>query len=1227
MFIDLLNAALFTPSNEDASSDRTLRFDESLDLKTPNWPPFEASNSLFEVNSQGEYTYQTPINICNNFNITSRNNAYSSLSAVAGSYWYIGYHIQNHLLQQVESIGTLLIWDHETQDYDGTDPYYQFLGPLKIFPIPEATCSDGLIEISICSRNNGIVTPDALYNLNADGSYSADNLQIYASPLYESLGIKNMPMLFNGDGEDLFLGLQLDPDTGDPISESYAVPFEVYPIPVGPIQCKFLTFSDTDFPISLQAQADVIHFPTICSASFFPKNAFLPLISSSSIEAKYIDLPAAVITSDITSENTIYYPNVGSYTDNDLTILPYIAQSTLTAPFIGPVVYEGEGTNIVDTTIEGSVMSFVQVHFYNSQLNSNYNSTIYNCKFQDSAISTQVGTTEANLITIQNNTANVGYFNTMVGQYTTDVTSDGTRYIDEIQKSRYIKSYVGNMGNDRYRDFFNLDGKDNYDLEITNSTISNSKIQSQSVYLQDVNINNSEIETEILLEASDVNVSNSKLNIRMFGDTDSVLNIYDDSEVELFSDKEKDAVCNPELDTNGCSHSLDVYNGPRSTLIITSINPVSLNENYGIINVSNSVRVGTNVGLINGYYCNVRVNNNTIATSDSFVGTNNGSLIGQTANVNEQSLVTAGDHRISAFLYIFKSNYGDATLDINAEFIRRSVNYGHCSSATFTHTSRNEGTLDTGSFQDTAINNNSLYKASVSFGFTSISQPEITLTLCDIIVSTRFFFSDIVGCTVNCSIRGSIKNELTSGCDIKLYGSLFTEELNSCTIEIDNGALSATIGAGNTIIVKNEGTVYGKLINYSLPIPPKGACSGPPDPQANPNLCNEDDGCIDCLYDLCWNLSPPFNNGGSIVFRDESQNYADINILNQHSIPDYCVSAPSRSPPGGYMAPGNDLTKIVAVTFEDESINKGLVHKAIFNGSSQTQNPGSSFYSIYNDNSSCGGSSSSDRFNGGSHSFGDGGSNSLGTAIVNNGSIFLNGGLHSISELNGGTVYVRNQATLRIGLIKGGNIFVGQGSRVEFTNDIENLNLTVATPPGNTVTLDFSVVTSIDNFTLNGELAVQQSNLLSGLAAAGLTSIIFGNAIVNNLSIGNLCRVQIKGTGEIRNLNNAGVLIIDIQNQCFIQPLICNNTGLVYQRGLLGWCVTGGLNLCIPTQAQPPNPIHSISACNACTYKLSNTTRICKSVLAPYLIGIFGDDIIPPGGTTLTITNYINPTC
>ena len=1211
MFIDIFDKSLFDTEDPDTSSDRTLRLDDSLSLKYPNWPPFLNTNeSMYRINqTTGKYEYN-PSAI--NFN-TLINNINSSSTTNLGSFWSIGFNIRNHGTQTTErTIDEVEAVDPVTGDITS---YFDvpIFSPPKIVGVPEASCEGCMIIVSLSANNGKLETePEGLvYNIAANGDdglvYNLNSpYKWYINETYEQLGIVSTPLLIDGEIEPL----GIDVATGEEIT---IVPYERYPIPVGPITCQTLTVGSS-YPIALNAQAGTIQ----CSTT--------PL-ANSSLDCTRILLSHYVMSSEITASNGFISFSASSPTN--------IAQSTLSASVIRS--YDSSArANIIDSTIEGEDLYLISTNIYTSTIEcSNF------LALKDAVIS---GTTIQSVGGVESPpvTAGIALDNVLFGNYTTETTTDPdtgitTTKIKEIKNLRTLKGYLNfPLDNLDYTPYMAAMG-----LVIDNVTIESSTLNIDSMAIKNSDITNTEISCSIFVP-EDVTLDNTRADISMFlldsADTQSQsrnlgggeLRIRNGSKVNLIARKYlNESDCVP-AENCACGFNIIVGGGigdsEPSELIITSEYFVGIRDNQSIVRAGvGGVGIDENYGIVFGNYALVGENKEggRVQTTNANISINRGFIQGERADVENQYRVEGTEQDITATLTITGENISGPDLKINAKFVgSRAVNNGYCETATYTDGANNYAHNQHATFTNGGTNNVNGGSISMTFLDGGVSIAGIEIYPQQLVISScRTVSSNIAAQEVICDNYSYVVNDYVRDGTILLSNSTIeTDELTDCNIVCEGGSvLEAELGVGNTISMRNSAVLAGAFYNYSLPTNPTGICSGPPNPLANPNLCNPDDNCQGCSSDICWNRDQPAHNKGSIQFFDKSINNA---IINRHdfygmnfSIPEYCIA--------NQLYAADDVSKLVGPQFFDNSKNYNEVWGATFNDNSRSYL--STSYCTFNDNSTCGSnigglvaSSYGDTFNGGRHS-----PSYIQAAIVNNGEIILNSNSgHTITKLNGGTIIIKGDGVdLTIREVNGGSIIIDAGT---------NINLRII--EGNNVTIKASSASNFNTTTIS----IGHANKINIIGPGQVVLSLSGD--VTQLLISRESVVEIDPrdlSGSFRNINNIinkGVLMLPIFTTpgfggvygSFYTISNCDNYGVVYQQGPMGVCVTGpGLNLCFPIFG-----LWNESTCNGCSEHVGSSTYYCISDYRDIIISIFGSLYDSPlSGNTLwptTVGKYLN---
>ena len=602
----------------------------------------------------------------------------------------------------------------------------------------------------------------------------------------------------------------------------------------------------------------------------------------------------------------------------------------------------------------------------------------------------------------------------------------------------------------------------------------------------------------------------------------------------------------------------------------THLGTVYSNKGYFIKN-NNGLIFGSSVSLIN--------NNNYVYTNYANMSYNRGHLLGETAQILVSNSVSE-DKQITALLKFIsdaKNEQSFSTQKIKAEFYDDSVNESIIAEGSFFDDAKNLGEIDiSASFFDNARNLASIENRNLTFADTAASEPLVynrrvedpsTLTKCNIALSDD---ARILGSLINCDVisegNSSINCSLVQDNTIILNSNAVVAPtyMYSTTVTANgNSQVGPVTGIGNNIILNDNSILNSSyMINFNIPNNPSGECcqEGPPDPYANPDLCNQDNGCQGCIpqtsWPRCW-CEPDFEpRGGSITFNDYSQNNGSINVTND-SEPIVCITDIQAGESGLYVNP---------VTFNDNTTNVGSVSNAVFNNFAK--NIGTSRYSKYNNSSISFGTSIGDTYSDSSIASGSFSSITLIGArayadnpstidsIQNNGTVFINDSC-SIYKIQKGAVRLAPEASVDIFTFDNANIYAADNSAINVGSGRE-LNI------------------------------VSTEHQFVGIVI---------NGIIDRLNISSSSVVQIiraNNDSYINTVNNDGVLY-GVRNA---PSMTINNNGLVVQRDIVWWCLGGnGINISIN---------RANTQCNAPTRFLEGDDTICFSDFQRMMAWAFG---------------------
>ena len=1147
-FLDLLDPSGFSYSAQqgERNLNRTLRFDESLDIPVPNWPPHKLPNGFWAQYNYYLNTFSPPEN-----EIFAERYAQARLKVnPKENLFSIGFNAEN--------------WGGQAFDreylYREYDPVDGSLGPLSKMTLYKAPKSYAIPAITI----KGHISIDLPLNAILDSSNiinftdlwmpidSNENFTYFLSQKYRSLGIAQYPPILNPPTGAPLLGIEYDEETMESIGGLKALPFPPppipIPVPIGDINCYSFSISNY-IPMTLTLSTDTADIGFYLGPGGQPvgsKGAFVtgyPTILDSQIAALSMGLGLSRIHgSDLT---------VGHLQSH----APFIAQSTITSSYLsigdGYELYNNKKV-VIDCPITSDICTiFDDAH-------------VEDCSIElEHLLIISSGTTKGCTINVASpppNEYSEFYSIRDLGlwsEYEIDNTTEPptTGYINQYLNNREL-DYLFNLTEQqvgwirKYNivsscDFENCEIGANSALiggTLSNCSLSIAKVDADGI----LRLYGGKHDIGMFLQAPftedepEVDYANGRLVIGYNTTVDLLSDI-------LLRSQPLDSLY-PEYSSciTGCIHTLDIKN--YGHLNVNSTHTLSLSSNNGVINVANSLQLSHNYGTVNGNHVSCYNNSGTIDTADGSIGRNYASLIGNEYTVGYQ-YYEGGDetHNITAYLNILAENHGGDTLSFDATFLEKSKNKGYIKNAIFANDSENDGFVTgNASFIDNSTNKSSLTNISVSLSNWAVSIDDAVIAECTLSISQQAVCAgEVNACKVDMQ-GGFINNSATRGCDISLAaGGISSDEFISNKVVANGGAIYSDNGGGNTIVLNNA-SLGGFFYNYNLPPNPKGDCPGPPNPYSNPNECTSEKGCVGCWYHGCWNKDQPPSNGGSIVF----DNGTNVGLINHPSPENFdypvgCIGQSSSSPNPGYTTV-YAVNRLVPVRFENESTNYGFVNRGIFN--SRSTNLGQAINSIFNagtvDTNGFG-----NTYNAGSSYYGS----SIGGAIVNGGTIFLfsqdgSGGGGGIDELNSGTVYADAVSGLTITKANGGTIVINNNSHAG------------------------SAILSVGT-------GATANIICSG---AGHYKIFIGSVSQVTISSQAGALVELVVQGRVNTLNLDGNVMLSMSEGGFASSInnnrilwnkgawgIINNNGVLWTKGAMGTTGGTGVKICLHQFAPP----------------------------------------------------------
>lgn len=1158
--IDLLDDSLFTHIDTDLKIDRTLREDESIEFG-------------FHY-GQKSHRLELPV-------------------------LYIGYAEYNYLRRPYVGVSDGYVSDSDGNPSGNIIEDYPIPGPPELLPIPEIRADKCRIQLpfhpggifplqfSFRPYNNFELLDDALTSTTPELSnlydWGSDQKSIFH-------GMWNMPLPLTGNIPDFIT------TDGAKIFENVTIEA----IPAGQIKCAVLEVL-TGFPISLDADVTMLFLGDTVevNAGYSPDSYPAP---------PYSGLAAMCADSNL-------------YADSFMIINRKIINSTLTTPGLVTIVQDIGFSNIEAHVISAShATGTVYPTILYSSITSDiiYDcGNIYGSTINSYHIKADIGLINACDINILNrpNNFNAKQFFTnqeVLAVYKNEELSELLgRDIYDVQSYRVLDYLPDRCTAERspfkkvveQQSFQNFIIPDEYGITITapatlqSCNISANKIfarssfesPSESLYINSSNIIGTifHFKGNVILNEGEYDfiTEQGMFSAESFGNLpsgqDGRITLNENTTLTLDAQ-----IVETEYEDTFISTSNESYRTPSinlnnvgGTLILKSFVRNLAETNLGTVYSNKGYYIKNNDGLIFGSSVSLINNDNYVYTNYANMSYNRGHLLGETAQILVSNSVSE-DKQITALLKFIrnaKNEQSFSTQKIKAEFYDDSINESIISEGYFFNDAKNLGKIDiSASFFDNARNLASIENRNLTFTDTAASEPLVynrrvedpsTLTKCNIALSdSAIILGNLISCDVISEGNSSINCSLVQNSTIILNSNAVVAptQMSSTTVTANGDSqVGPVTGIGNNIILNDNSILNSSyMINFNIPNNPSGECcqEGPPNPYANPDLCNQDNGCQGCIpqssWPLCWcqpNYEP---RGGSITFNDYSQNNGFINVTND-SEPIVCITNIQAGESGLYVSP---------VTFNDNTTNAGSVSNAVFNNFAK--NIGTSSYSKYNDSSVSLGTSLGDTYSDrslASGSFGD--INLIGArayaAIPSTINLIQDNGIVTIKQrclinkIQQGKVLLESGASVVISTFDNANIYASDNSTIDVWSGRE-LNI---------VSTNYQFVR------------------------------IVVNGIVDTLNISSLSVVQIiraNNDSYINTVNNDGVLY-GVSNA---PSMTINNNGLVVQRDVSWWCLGGnGINISINTVN---------TQCNAPTRFLEGNDIICDSDFQRMMAWAFG---------------------